>query len=202
MEIISTDPLIAKGVELQQPTLHDPKPPAKTLAARDSLSQPAETLDARDSLSQPAETLDARLKGSTSGLSAAEKETIIVDFHPSPERNENEIDVVKVHNSIPAPTTNKFSTLQDMCDGEVDLPVETKDEVENVYTEGNDVQGDKPAALMNESAPEAITVMDDKSATPSNESITDVVLSSMSQPVLGKFPDDSFEMDSQDDNED
>ncbi|CAI9090147.1 OLC1v1024851C1 [Oldenlandia corymbosa var. corymbosa] len=139
---------------------------------------------------------------STDPLIAKEKETIIVDLQPSPERNENEIDVVNVHNSIPAPTTNRFSELQDMCDGEVDLTVETEDEVENVYTEGNDVQGDKLAALMNESALETITVVDDKFATPSNDSITDVVLASVLQSVVGKFPDDSFEMDNQDDNED
>ncbi|CAI9099479.1 OLC1v1036306C1 [Oldenlandia corymbosa var. corymbosa] len=180
---------IAKGVDLQQPTSHDPKPPAETLAARDTLSQPAKTLA-------------ARIKGSTSGLSAAEKETIMIDLQPSPERNENEIDVVNVHNSIPTPTTNRFSALQDMCDGEVDLLVETDDEVENVYTEGNDVQGDKPAALMNEPAPVAITIMDEKSAAPSNELITDDVLASMSQLVVGKFPDDSFKMESQDDNVD
>ncbi|CAI9099058.1 OLC1v1035819C1 [Oldenlandia corymbosa var. corymbosa] len=166
VQIIQTDPLIVKGIESQIPALQDTQ------------SHPAETIVVRVSLSQPVETLDLRRKDSLSGLSAKEKEAIPVNLQPSPERVEYDLEVAPVSNPSGAKTTNRFSALQDLCNGKGDLIAETDDEISS---DAVVLVANKPANSLNESVPS---------------------LANMSQPGVGKLPDDSFEIDSQENDED
>ncbi|CAI9099738.1 OLC1v1036600C1 [Oldenlandia corymbosa var. corymbosa] len=105
----------------------------------EEMSQPAETLDARTLITRPAESLEQQIKESSSGLTAKEKEAVLVDLQQTPERIQEEQVVETLKNPNPTPTANKFLALQDM-DGVADLVAETDEVVEIVFAEEKGVE--------------------------------------------------------------
>ncbi|CAI9117270.1 OLC1v1018626C1 [Oldenlandia corymbosa var. corymbosa] len=118
------DPLIAKGVEIEVLESQAPK------------SQPAETLEVQQHAktlahtTPVAEAIDMRRIESTSGLSTKEKELILVDLQPSPEKIAEESLVPNLPQSA-----NKFSVLQEQDDEETDLVGDKEDAEEIIVTE-------------------------------------------------------------------
>ncbi|CAI9106203.1 OLC1v1005296C1 [Oldenlandia corymbosa var. corymbosa] len=102
VELLSLDPLIGKGIEKE--TM---KPSAPS-------SCPEETLEARI----VSDTLEQRHAESSSGLTMKEKELILVDLQPSPERSE--LGTVKPN---PLKPGNVFSVLQNSDERDNELPL-------------------------------------------------------------------------------
>ncbi|CAI9105921.1 OLC1v1004954C1 [Oldenlandia corymbosa var. corymbosa] len=77
VEILQLDPLIAKGIETEGD---------KSLVHLSWSAKTLETLEAHTMVTPAVETLEQRRVESTSGLSMKEKELILVDLQPSPDR--------------------------------------------------------------------------------------------------------------------
>ncbi|CAI9089729.1 OLC1v1022744C1 [Oldenlandia corymbosa var. corymbosa] len=120
-QIVSLNPLVVKGVEKEATVVTKiikNNPVTKTLEAR-----PADkTLAAEETLGAQGELWQFE---SSSGLSATEKETILVDLHPSPVRTE----AVCVDAPSLVQSENRFAILH-AVEGE-----ETEEEMANVHSE-------------------------------------------------------------------
>ncbi|CAI9102874.1 OLC1v1001232C1 [Oldenlandia corymbosa var. corymbosa] len=85
-------------------------------------SRPVKTLDSRALEAEVAETLEQRQVESTSGLTMKEKELILIDLQPSPERSE--LVPQSMINPNPPQTGNMSLALQGLDEGDNELPLE------------------------------------------------------------------------------